>query len=386
VLTGLLFAIFLGVSTFLVTNRYARKETVQGVLEPSAGAVRVSAPRGSTIADVHVREGDHVQAGQPIATLNLDASIGAEGRLGEVLRLETDLQSDAMDERAAAVSASMARQIDELSLKADEASAKAERLGRNIELQKQRVLLSQSSFEAARSLSDQGFVSSIQLRQREEAWVSARQTQINLEQELGETRLLKKSIGLQRQRALADQQSNLAEIRAAGAEIREKRASYAANSTIVVTAPRSGVVASLAAKSGNAVAAAQQLAVIVPRDAVLQAELWAPSRAVGFVKPGDPVRIMFDAYPYQRFGVGRGQVVKRADAPTSPADLPVPIETKEALYRITVSLDKQAVDGYGQAWRLAAGAHVSADIVLESRTFAEWMLEPLIAIRRRGEK
>ncbi len=280
----------------------------------------------------------------------------------------------------------MARQIDELSLKADEASAKAERLGRNIELQKQRVLLSQSSFEAARSLSDQGFVSSIQLRQREEAWVSARQTQINLEQELGETRLLKKSIGLQRQRALADQQSNLAEIRAAGAEIREKRASYAANSTIVVTAPRSGVVASLAAKSGNAVAAAQQLAVIVPRDAVLQAELWAPSRAVGFVKPGDPVRIMFDAYPYQRFGVGRGQVVKRADAPTSPADLPVPIETKEALYRITVSLDKQAVDGYGQAWRLAAGAHVSADIVLESRTFAEWMLEPLIAIRRRGEK
>ena len=36
--------------------------------------------------------------------------------------------------------------------------------------------------------------------------------------------------------------------------------------------------------------------------AVLQAELLVPARAIGFVEVGQPVRILYDAFPYQHFG------------------------------------------------------------------------------------
>jgi hypothetical protein len=41
----------------------------------------------------------------------------------------------------------------------------------------------------------------------------------------------------------------------------------------------------------------------------LQAEIYIPSRAIGFVKPGQEVRLLYDAFPYQRFGAYRGRVV-----------------------------------------------------------------------------
>ena len=47
---------------FLSLGQYARKETVTGYLAPSAGIVKVFAPRpGSTIRAVHVEEGQQVE-------------------------------------------------------------------------------------------------------------------------------------------------------------------------------------------------------------------------------------------------------------------------------------------------------------------------------------
>lgn len=62
-LTAFLLAIFAAAAVFLVTARYARKETVPGVLSPTEGAVRVAAPRPGVVAEVHVREGARVLGG-----------------------------------------------------------------------------------------------------------------------------------------------------------------------------------------------------------------------------------------------------------------------------------------------------------------------------------
>ena len=65
--------------------------------------------------------------------------------------------------------------------------------------------------------------------------------------------------------------------------------------------------------------------------------------------------------------------------------LPVPIETREALYRIVVRIDDAAVNGYGRKWALAPGMRLAADMILDERNLWEWLLDPLIAAKRRSE-
>ena len=47
---------------------------------------------------------------------------------------------------------------------------------------------------------------------------------------------------------------------------------------------------------------------LTPRGGALRAELYVPSRAIGFVKSGQRVRLLYDAFPYQKFGPAWGEV------------------------------------------------------------------------------
>ena len=126
----------------------------------------------------------------------------------------------------------------------------------------------------------------------------------------------------------------------------------------------------------------------MPAGATLRAQLFAPSSAVGFVRPTQPVLLRYQAFPYQKFGHHAGQVLQVSRTPLQAAELaslPLPESLKaapsaEPLYRITVLLDEQAVQAYGQAQPLAAGMQLEADVLLDRRRLIEWIFEPLFSV------
>ena len=65
----LLIVIVVATITFISLGSYARKETVQGFLSPDKGIVRVHAPRIGVVGQLHVREGQFVNEGDPLLTL-----------------------------------------------------------------------------------------------------------------------------------------------------------------------------------------------------------------------------------------------------------------------------------------------------------------------------
>ena len=111
----------------------------------------------------------------------------------------------------------------------------------------------------------------------------------------------------------------------------------------------------------------------------MQAHLYAPSRAIGFIRPGNTVLLRYQAYPYQKFGHARGTVLSISRSAMSGDDMPA-AAGREALYRITVSLHNQTMRAYGQAYALQPGMLVDADILLEQRMLYEWALEPLFSL------
>src|ERR1700680_3517032 len=75
----------------------------------------------------------------------------------------------------------------------------------------------------------------------------------------------------------------------------------------VIKAPTSGRVSTLQATVGQIADPRHMQLEIIPLDATLQAELFFPTRAFGFVRPGQQVRVLYDAFPYQKFGTYRGR-------------------------------------------------------------------------------
>jgi membrane fusion protein len=153
----------------------------------------------------------------------------------------------------------------------------------------------------------------------------------------------------------------------------------------VIVAPAGGVLSVDLATLGQSVMPSQPLAVIQPDGAALQVHLFAPSKAVGFVKPDDRVNLRYQAFPYQKFGQQEGRVRSIARTALSAAELAslnLPQQDQnEPLYRIVVEPRQQAIEVYGQETPLQAGMTVDAYVLQETRAIYEWMLEPLLSVR-----
>jgi membrane fusion protein len=106
------------------------------------------------------------------------------------------------------------------------------------------------------------------------------------------------------------------------------------------------------------------------------------------------VLLRYQAYPYQKFGHHAGHVLQVSRTPLQQSELaglPLPGmvsgaalgSSGEPLYRITVALDEQSVQAYGQTQPLAAGMQLDADVLLERRRLIEWIFEPLLSVTGR---
>uniref|UniRef100_UPI003BA51D19 HlyD family efflux transporter periplasmic adaptor subunit n=1 Tax=Roseateles sp. TaxID=1971397 RepID=UPI003BA51D19 len=238
-----------------------------------------------------------------------------------------------------------------------------------------------------------------------EGFVSATQVQTQqqdlLDQDARIQQLSRTQLALRRDRQTlaaevaqlaAQLQTDLASVDRSLAALTQEGVENDARRTQVVVAPRAGTVTALALQTGQAVAPGQRLAILAPLDSPLQAHLFAPSRTVGFVEPGQPVRLRYAAFPYQKFGLQAGTVRSVTKSAFAATELPPGVQhlalrdmAREPLYRIVVALERQHIDAYGQPQPLKAGLTLDADVMQDRRRIVEWMLEPAIAVMRRTE-
>ena len=148
------------------------------------------------------------------------------------------------------------------------------------------------------------------------------------------------------------------------------------------------MVTSIVAHAGQTVSADAPMLKIVPRHASMQAELLAPSSAVGFIREGGRVLLRYSAFPYQKFGGYLGTVAAVSDAAISAEEAKLFLggeaPTKQAgpFYRVIVTPDSQFARVYGEERKLPANMRVEAYALLDRRKLYEWILEPLYEIGR----
>ena len=171
-----------------------------------------------------------------------------------------------------------------------------------------------------------------------------------------------------------------ASLAATRAQVAGQAANAAGARSYVLRAPVAGRVTALTARIGQPANAQVPLMAIVPAGSVLRAELAIPSSAIGFIKPGQAVRLAIDAFPYQRFGTVNGKVLTVSASAISRTG---PNGAVFAVYPVTVALDQFGVEAFGRREPLISGMTLTARIVTEQQSLLEWLFEPLYAVRRR---
>jgi membrane fusion protein len=391
VLTALVVTVAVAVGAFLVEGRYTRKAHITGYLVPDRGVLRLVPPQPGTVLETHVAEGRHVKRGDVLFVLSVDRASMSGDTQAAVQQSLAARRSSLQDaaRRTAQLSqeqaAALDRQIADMRSELAQMDAEAEVVKQQLALKEQDL----AQYESL--MASENFVSPAHLRNKkaEVLEVRARVQGQALKRavharELAALEAKRREQPLQTQAARGEIEREMASLEGASAENEAKR-------TVVIRAPEDGVVTAVLAGNGHSVAPGAALASLLPADARLQAQLFAPSSAVGFVRPEQQVQLRYQAFPYQKFGHHAGQVLQVSRTPlqaTELASLPLPESLKatpsaEPLYRITVALDQQAVQAYGQAQPLAAGMRLDADVLLDKRRLIEWLFEPLLSVTGR---
>lgn len=261
-------------------------------------------------------------------------------------------------------------------------------MNNELETQKLRLLSGQVQFDKFKSLADQQYFSDAALQLKRDELLDQQSRHQVLERSITERKRALSSLKADLNQSQIRAEREGAAIDRSLLELDEASISTEAQREIVITAPQTGTVTTIQGEVGQ-VTNGQPLLAILPEGAQLQAHLFAPSSAVGFVMPGQNVRLRYAAYPYQKFGQYEGKVVGLSKVPFGAQELPANLgsgviaaaQAGEGLYRITVTLNEQVVMAYGKAQLLTPGMQLEADVMQDTRRLIEWLLEPVFSLR-----
>ncbi|WP_277590013.1 HlyD family secretion protein [Pseudomonas chlororaphis] len=384
-LIAVLFAVM--VVTFFLCGSYTKRSTVPGQLVPSSGQLKIHSPQYGLVLERFVEEGQLVKRGARLFRLSSERFAGDSGPVQAEVSDQLTQRRRSLDEELTKQKQLQAEERQSLQSKLESLRQELMTLAQQTASQERLVQLATNAADRYQGLMDKGYISMDQLQQRQAELLGQRQTLQGLARETTALtqQLVERRHELSGLSALHENQ--LAGIRRSLSSVQQELIESEAKRTLIITAPQDGVATAILAEPGQTVDSSRSLMSIVPADSHLQAELYAPSKAIGFIHAGDPVMVRYQAYPYQKFGQHHGNVMSVSKTTLSAAELasmtgsvPGLGLNGEQIYRIRVDLEAQSVLAYGKPRPLQTGMLVEADILQETRHLYEWVLEPLYSL------
>jgi membrane fusion protein len=368
----LLFAIAFAVAVLL---RIPETVSSPFVLVPIRGTDAVRALRGGVVAEIRVSEGQPVKKG---ATAFVIRSQEVGDRFSELQTLQNQLKNDTESLNNARSRNESRRRTDlEEGRRLQAHLATVERI---LVLKKEQLAVAKEQLRRSKMLVDQGLGSWMEHSSYE---LKESQTAVELQQAATDQRDTLTAI----QKLRDDSQARDVEFRELERSLKEtddkSRIRIKAlmgdpaggvGSELRVDAPCSGTVLRLQARrAGAVVRESDVLCELACSGEQLQAELTVPQSGLALIRLGQPVKLLYDAFPYQRYGVRHGTVRW-----TSPASVLV---NERPSFRVFVDLSDDTVRVDGQPRPLMAGMGGTARVVVGRRSLISYAFEPLRQLR-----
>ena len=385
--------------------RVERTVQAEGRVEPAGRVKMINHPFGGRVATIHVREGERVEAGAPLLTLDGEAQRAAyretRGRLelarAEVARLEAEAEgrepvfdADLLAERPDLVAAQKAL----FAARAQALAARREVLEQNLRSRENQVRLRQAEvarleeglgllrkqLEAVRALTERGLYPRLKLvaleRQESDArgeLEKARAALASARAALSEGRGELEALDRNRHRDV------LAELERARAErdrLREELEGQESRlAGLVLRAPIAGIVEDLRITApGQAIPPNAPVLKIVPVGEELVVEVRVANDDIAEIREGMPATLKVRAFDFLRYGTLPGRVRSiSADASRTASD-------EAPSYRVVVAAERPE-EGRSRRMEILPGMLVDVEFRAGERTILSYLTDRIL---RRG--
>lgn len=385
-LTFCAFFIALCIIIFLIFGSYTNKTTVEGQLLPTMGVVRVYSSDIGTITHKFVEDGNFVKAGEPLFKLST-SRFGEKGNVQAKLAAEANLKKTLALQELERLKRIHQNEQKNVHNNIHRLNNQLENIKQQITGQNRQIRLAEKTLNKNKFLASQGAVSQqdkmtaeSHLLEQRSRLESLKREQNNAIRELDEQKITLSSLPERHK-------TELSQLNRAITEMNQEILDFDLKSEQTIRASKSGYISTINVDIGQQVEPSKLLLSIVPEQTELVANLYIPSKAVGFIKPKDKVVLRYQAYPYQKFGHATGEIISVARTALGKQELSGlgiiftnPTLLNEPAYLVKVKLEKQTIKAYGENKPLQIGMILEADILHERKKLYEWVLDPLYSI------
>ena len=173
---ALLIAATAALIIFISTASYARKETASGSLISTAGIVRVSARNGGVVTELGISEGDRVEIGQTLFTINSQQGLESGGTLASALIASLDAQIRLINQQIDSEPKRIASEIVRLDAEIENVKAQREAIASQRALQAQLIATADERQRALTQLYQKGSATKVALQQQQGVHCASRQS------------------------------------------------------------------------------------------------------------------------------------------------------------------------------------------------------------------
>jgi membrane fusion protein len=341
------------------------------VLMPVRGTDPIKAPRQGSVAEVRVAEGQTVGKGEALFVIQ-SAAIG--DRFAELQTLEAQLHGIAESlTNAHRKYQSQQRATQEEGHRLHDRLAY---LQRAITLKQHELALAQDTVETYKRLYERGLTSRLEYANRllGANKVTGEMDQTMTERDENRNALAKLQYDTEASQAEYTEltrrlKEDRERTRIRIAALRKELAQSQGNELTVPAACTGTVLRLQVQASGAIVQEGESMAELACAEERLQAELTVPPSGVGRITPGLGVKLLYDAFPYQRYGLRYGTV--RWVSPSS-------VLVKDTrVFRVLVDIAEEALLIQGQPRPLMAGMSGKAEVVVGRTSVLSYAFAPL---------
>ncbi len=382
--TALLVIFVVALGLFLYFGKYASKETVQGVVNPQSGLVKVYAPQRGIVLSRAINEGDEVSEGDVIYFVSTERHLGGGEKVQALVAEETEKSIGIIESQISEQKTLSKLRKTDIQNQLKYTRQEITSIKNEISLHETRVALYGGDVVRLKKIAKEQFVPKTEYTKSYQVHLDSQVALEQLRRSLTNSINRRWQLSTELKKLPVELDQNILSYEKSLSDLRQRLAEIRSNQSYTIIAPASGRVTSLIYKVGDTIKPETPLLTILPANVALKADLYVPTRAAGFLEVGQEVKIRFDAFPYQKFGLHGGVVEQVSKNIIIPGEVMLPVDVTEPVYKVSVTLNKQTVTAFGREHYLQVGMLLQGDIVRHRSRIIDWVLEPLYSLRGRG--
>lgn len=348
--------------------------SARGRLEPKGETLKLDAPVAGTVAAIQVKEGETVEAGQTLLEF--------ESKLPQTELQQAEAKLEGQQNRSNLLELAKNQLQSEELAQLNQIQQRLNSSKKAYTLEKSRLKLAKDDVQRYRRLWQQRAIPKQKLEQVVGVLIEHQglleQAHFEIQQATSE---LKKQESVY-ERQIKEYQSQVVDLRSEIAQTKKLIESLQFQlQQQVIRAPIDGTIFQLSVdNAGDVLQQGQAIAQIAPRGVGLVFKARIPISKSGFLREGQLVKLKFDAYPFQDYGVVPGHLTWISPDSRVQETPQGKVET----FELEIVLEQTYIQTQNQRVALTSGQTATAEVIVRQRRLIDFILDPFKKLQKGG--